>query len=389
MLRIFSLFSVLLYFSNASSYFFAAGLTSFKPLYWYFITLVFGAILLIVRSGTRLYSRLFIWSCLFLAIAAASYIFISAADGNALQAFILSSEALVLLLMFSLFFQEERIARDASYAVLGVVIFSVLMNYADFLHIFGDRIVFSTVPGRAAGLYMDANASAAALVMGMVLSVFLLPKKLRWWYCLFVATGVLLTFSRGGIILWMIAVAGLAWSSAFVLKRLASIAGIMVLVTVFAFGLAAGDLVGIFKTVGLDSYLDSNTTNRIGESFLDQNDYSSRTRKIVAERGLSMILEHPLLGWGVGATTNPKTAISPHNMFVLLGIEYGIGGVLMLCALIWLIWKTDNERSGTIAVLYAVGGLFNQNNLDQPPVMLIIALAVAGIGMSVGKREMK
>lgn len=384
MLRIFSLFTVWLYFSNAHLYFFEVQLTTFKPVYWYLITLVFGPILLVARSGTRLYAaynaRLIIWSALSLMMASASFIFISASDSNALQVFIRILEALLLLVMFSLFFRDERVAKDATYAVLAVVIISVLINWAEFLHVFGSKIVFSTVPGRAAGLYMDANSSGAAMVMGMVLSVFVLPQKLRWWYCLFVATGVLLTFSRGGIILWMLAIAGLAWSNVFVLKRKASITGISVLVIVFALGLAAGDMVGVFKTTGLDSYLDKNTSNRIGKSFLEQDDFSSRSRKMVAEQGLMMALEKPVLGWGVGATKNPATAISPHNMYILQGIEFGLVGVLMLGGLIWLIWKAGNERGGIIAILYSVSNLFNHTNLEQPPVMLIIALAMAGIG---------
>lgn len=393
MLRVFSLFNVLLYFPNAQLYFFQVGLTSFKPLYWYLITIVFGAVLLVLRLGLRFpsshYFRLIAWAILFTMMASASFILISQADDNALQVFIKSAEAMALLIMFTLFFRDERVARDATYAVLAAVIFSVLINWAEFLHVFGSKIVFSTVPGRAAGLYMDSNSSAAAMVMGMVLSVFVLPKKLRWWYCLFVATGVLLTFSRGGIILWMIAIGGLAWSNVFVLKRMASITGIMALVILFAVGLAAGSLIGVFKSAGLDSYLDSNTTSRIGKSFLAQKDYSATTRVQVAEQGLSMSLEKPLFGWGVGATRNASTAIQPHNMYLLMGIEYGVVGVLMLGGLIWLLWKGGNERSGIIAVLYAASNLFNQTNLEQPPVMLIIALAMAGIGWSGNRQKNK
>ena len=383
-LRIFSLLNVLLYFSNAQLYFFQAGFTSFKPFYWYLVTLLLGSVFLLLRAGSRFSSpiktRLLVWAGLSLMIASASFIFISTSDENALQVYIRNMQALSLLCMFSLFFRDEHVARDATKAVLVVVVFSVFLNWAEFLHVFGNRLLFSTVPGRSAGLYMDANSSAAALVMGMVLSVFVLPQKLRWWYCLLVATGVLLTFSRGGIILWILAVGGLAWSNVFVLKRGTSVAGLVALAMVFALGLAAGDLIGVFKTAGLESYLDSNTSNRIGKSFLEQNDYSSKARKMVAEQGLSMALEKPLLGWGIGTTKNPATAIAPHNMYVLQGIEFGIVGLFMLCGLIWLIWKEGNERSGVIAVLYAVSNLFNQTNLEQPPVMLILALAIAGIG---------
>lgn len=393
MLAIFTFFNVLLYFSNAHLYFFGAGLTSFKPLYWYLITIVFGTILLVLRHGPRFpsshYLRLIVWAIIFMMMASASFILISQADDNALQVYIKSAEAMALLIMFTLFFRDERAARGATYAVLVVVIFSVLINYAEFLHLLGDKIQFSFVTGRAAGLYVNPNISGQQLVMGMVLSVFVLPKKLRWWFCLFVATGMVLTFSRGAILLWMVAVLGLAWGNVFVLPRKLSVTAIGLGAIFLGVALVAGNWVGVFKSAGLDSYLNENTSSRIGQSFLEQKDYSSTTRMQVAEKGLSMTLEKPLLGWGVGATQNAATAISPHNMYILLGIEYGIVGILMLCVLIWLLWKVGNERSGIIAVLYAVGGLFSHNNLEQPTVILVLALAMAGIGWSSNGKKSK
>ena len=321
-------------------------------------------------------------------LTSASFIIISKADDNAMQAFLRSAEAMALLVTFTLFFRDVRVARGATYAVLVVVIFSVLMNYAEFLHLLGDNIQFSFVRGRAAGLYVNPNISGQQLVMGMVLSVFVVPKKFRWWYCLFVATGMILTFSRGAILLWMVAMLGLAWGNVFVLPRRLSFSAIGLGVGLLSVALVAGNWVGVFKSAGLDSYLNANTTSRIGESFLDQKDYSSTSRALVAEQGMSMFLEKPLFGWGVGATKNPETAIAPHNMYLLMGIEYGIGGVFILCGLIWVLWKGGTERSGIIAVLYAVGGFFSHNNLEQPTVILVIGLAIAGIGWQVNGKKL-
>lgn len=384
MLGLFAIFNVLLYFSNAHLFFFDARLTSFKPLYWYLITIVFGGIFLILHQNVRYppshYWRLIIWAMLFTMMASASFVLNSQADDNALQAFIKSSEAMAILIISLLFFRDEHIARSATFAVLVVAIFSVVMNYADFLHLLGNKIQFSFVTGRAAGLYENPNISGQQLVLGMVLSVFLVPRKLRWWYCLFIATGVILTFSRGAILLWIVAVFGLAWGNVFSLPRKISVMAIGTSAVLLSVTLVAGDWVNVFKTVELDRYLNTNTSSRIGQSFFDQNDFSSRTRLFVAEKGFSMLLEKPLFGWGIGSTQNPVTAIAPHNMYLLLGIEYGIPGVLMFCGLIWILWREGNERSGIIAVLYAIGGLFSHNNLDQPTVILVLALTLSTIG---------
>lgn len=385
MLAAFIIFNVLLYFSNAQSYFFIVGLSPVKPLYWYLLSLTVGTLFILFKKFEGkvpdIYYKLFIWSGLYVTMLTVSFIVISPADEYALQAYISLMEALLLMLMFVLLFRDRNIATYASYTVVVVVLFSVLMNYVDFFNLLGGKYKFSLVLGRAAGLYIDSNASAHELVVGMVLSVFVLPRKLRWWYCLVVATGVLLTFSRGGILLWMIAVVGLAWGNVFVLPRAVSVTTIGAGVILMVVSLAAGSWLGVLESVGIDKYLNSNTTARIGKSFLEQNDYSAKTRMYVAEKSMEMIMENPLLGWGIGTTTSPKTFISPHNMFLFMGIEFGIFGVLMLCWLIWLLWQANNERSRIVAILYTVGSLFSQNQLAQPPVMLAVALAIASINI--------
>ncbi|MDA8387638.1 MAG: O-antigen ligase family protein [Nitrospiraceae bacterium] len=385
MLAIFTFFNVLLYFSNAHLYFFDARLTSFKPLYWYFITIAVGGLLLVFHQGARIprpaSMRLIGWALLFMAMAAVSFVLMTGTSRVAMQVLITACEAMALLVMFSLFLQDERSARVAAYAVFLVVVFSVVMNYVDFANLFGGAVHLSIVHGRAAGLYENPNISGQALAMGMVLSASLVPKRLRWLFCLFVATGVVLTFSRGAIILWMIAVLGLAWADMFVLRRMTSVAVMGLLVIALTAALTAGGWVGAFRAAGLGSYLDADTSSRIGQSFLDQRDYSSRARLAVAQRGLELFLERPFFGWGIGSTQDLYSGVSTHDMFILLGAEYGIIGVLIFCALIWVLWRAHTEHSGLIALLYGVAGLFSHNNLEASSVMVVLALAVGGWGL--------
>lgn len=383
MLAVFSFFNVLLYFSNAHLFFFDALLTAFRPLYWYLVTIGLGAVLLALRrrphSPSMAPLRLIVWATVFTLMAATSFIFLSPADANALEVFYKSLEAMALLVTFALIFRDDRVARVSTYAVLLVVTFSVIVNYAEFLHLVGNGVRLSFVTGRAAGLYENPNISGQQLVFGMVLSVFVVPRRLRWLYCLFVASGVILTFSRGAILLWIIAVIGLAWRSVFVLPRKLSVSVLTLGAAILGVALAAGEWVGGFEAAGLERYLNSNTAARIGGSFLDQTDYSRETRMLVAQQGFEMFLEKPMFGWGIGATSDSSSAISPHNMYLRLGIEYGFFGMLMLATLMSILWNAGNERSGIFAVLYGVAGLFTHNNLEQPTVILALALAVANI----------
>lgn len=383
MLTAFIIFNVFLYYSNAQSYFFIVGLSPIKPLYWYIFSLTISSLFILFKRFEMkiqgVYYDLFVWIGFYVVMLTVSFIVISPADEIALQAYISSMEALMLMVMFILLFRDRRLATYASYVVVAVVLFSVLMNYIDFFNLLGGKYKFSIVIGRAAGLYIDSNASAHELVAGMVLSVYVLPRKLRWWYCLVIATGVLLTFSRGGILLWMVAIVGLAWGNAFLLPRAVSVATIGVGVVLLVVTLAAGSWLGVLESIGMDKYLNSNTSARIGKSFFEQKDYSAKSRLYVAERGMEMTLEKPVFGWGIGTATNPKTFIAPHNMYLWMGIEFGVGGIIMMCWLIWILWQCNNERSRIIAILYAVGSLFSQNQLTQPPVMLAIALSLSAI----------
>lgn len=386
-LALFLFLNILLYFSNAHLYFFEAYITSFRPFYWFLITAIVGTGFILLRLKRRLTHqssyRLIIWASVFIFMATMSFMFISPANDTNLQIYISTLESMGLLVILTILFRDEQAARWATFAVFVVVIFSVLMNYGEFFHIFSSKWHFSSTPGRAAGLYTNSNLAGQQLVMGMVLSVFIVPKKLRWWYCLFVATGVILTFSRAAIILWIIAVLGLGWGNVFTLPRKLSVTVLGVGIVFITVTLSLGSWLGAFESAGLGRYLDSNTRERIGSSFIKQTDSSSKERAAVVKRGFSLAFEKPVIGWGIGATKNPHTGIAPHNMYILMGIEYGIPGLFMLFALMWVLWKADNERSKIMAVLYGVGGVFTHNNLDAMPVIMVLAITVVGIGWQV------
>src|SRR5690606_7181239 len=61
---------------------------------------------------------------------------------------------------------------------------------------------FSITPGRSAGLYLNSNTSAFALVFGMAITSPYLPGRLRILFHLTIGVGVFFTFSRGGLFCW-------------------------------------------------------------------------------------------------------------------------------------------------------------------------------------------
>ena len=392
MLSLFTAFNVILYFSHAYLWLWQeARISPFKPLHWYLFTISVGFVFILIRawgrfrlpSGPSLW--LMIWGITFVVMTSLSFLFLSSQDEIPLQALIKNSEATALLLIFILLLQDKKVVRIATYSLLFAVIGGVILNYIDFfMH---GRLNMSFVDGRAAGIYVNPNTSGMMMVFGMVLTVFILPKRLRFIYCLFVASGVFLTFSRGAIVLWVVAMFCLAWKDAFVLSRLPSLIGMGVLVALLATSLVAGDWLVAFKSSGMKKYLTSNTENRIGSSFMAQDDYSARSRMLVARRGLQMFLDKPFLGNGVGSTQQLATRVSTHNMYLLMGAEQGIIGVAILLALILILWRAGTNIGRICAILYAISGMFTHNSFEQPSMQVVLALAVVGMGVMREKKS--
>lgn len=389
MIRLFAAFNVLLYFSYAYMWLWQdAKISPFKPLYLYLFTVSAGTVLLFPRfmTGFRMPRgpalRLVVWSLFVAAMASLSFIVVSERDEVGLQALIRIVEAMALLVIFVMIFRDEKAGRTAIHALLVAVIGGVILNYADFFTHGHSHMSF--VAGRAAGMYVNPNISGQLLTMGMVLSVFALPKPLRFGYCLFVASGVFLTFSRGAIVLWIVAMIFLAWEDAFTLSRIPSLLSMVLLIALLGTSLVAGDWLVAVKSSGLKRYLTKNTENRIGRSFMEQDDFSARSRKLVARQGLQMFLEKPVLGYGLGSSQQLATRVSTHNMYLMLGAEQGIVGVALLLALPLTLWGVGTGAAKISAVLYALSGMFTHNNLDSPAMQVVLALAIVSAGM---KRE--
>jgi O-antigen ligase len=392
-LKVFAALNVLLYCSNAYLYFWWAGLSPIKPVHWYLVTTGLGVLLMLMRHRTlvppRPSARVVVWAVASIILAAFSFVFVSAAGQESTQAFIVTGEPLVLLIVFILLFQDRDVLRTATYTLLLVVVAGVLINYVDF---FARNIVpapLSLVPGRAAGLYLDANVSGYSLAFGMLLSAWILPRRVRFAYCLFVGTAVLLTFSRSSIMLWALTIVAMAWCEWFLAPRRWSVALTLAMVVIVGWGLVEGAWVSVARQVGADRYLDQNTASRIGGSFIGQNDDSSEDRLRVAQRGIAAFLDAPLLGHGIGALHTRDLFTEPHNQYIVVAAEGGIVGLAMFVSLIVLLWISGSDVAQIMAAAYAFGCVFLHFILISTGVVVILALAVVhgGVLAPRGERE--
>ena len=377
MLKYFAAFNVVLYFTYAYLYFFENFIVPIKPVEWYLASLIIGFILLAFKRQIKVKNtssrNMIMWAMVFIIISSISYVLTLHSAG--LQVLIQWCEAALILILFVFLFQDEETVRYSAVALLLAVIVSVLINYYDFIY----PGMFSKDPGRAAGMYVNSNISGSMLVFGMVSSVWVINKKFRVLFCLFVFTGVVITFSRASIMMWAIAAIFLTWKEAFHLPKVPSTIGLSAVILVMGLLLVTGGWLTIFKTVGLDSYLSDNAKNRIGGSFVSQKDNSSKIRRYLVVRSLDLFSESPIIGHGLGSTEKGDTKIGTHNLYLRLAVNLGIIGVVLVLSFIWIIWQAKSNFSSNMAVLYAFSGIFTHNHFDHPAKQVCIALALVGV----------
>lgn len=304
-----------------------------------------------------------LWHCLFFLSILLSFIY-SDIDENSVR--FVKSHVVIMALIVSLIFlfQTKKDQNAIRLAVTTVVLLSVCCNIIDF--IINDPTVFSKVDGRAAGLYINPNISSQMIVAGMVISISALPKRLRLAFCLFAAIGVLLTFSRGGIIGWCVATYLLIIQDYLKINRIILISSLTLLIIVF-FALQLG-----YIKVGNQINLSQNAVSRL--QF--QQDASAFERIELISIGLKEFSESPFLGGDVGSKTLEGAGANPHNQYILLLVQQGILGFMLFITLLFLIWKRGHRTAKLLVTILALFSIFSHNILGTPAWWFFITISL-------------
>ena len=140
-----------------------------------------------------------------------------------LREFGLRVNAIGFLLCCAMIFDGPGVLRLTKRAVVVATLAGVALNIYDFMF----PGTFSTIPGRAAGLYVQPNTSGIALVFGCVIGLSAIRR--RWWQEAFVVVsfiGVLVTFSRESMLAFGCVVLGGSLGGRLSLRRLAVAGGV-------------------------------------------------------------------------------------------------------------------------------------------------------------------
>ncbi len=248
---------------------------------------------------------------------------------------------------------------------------------------------FSDVSGRSAGLYVNANMSAEALVLGMMLSITALPSWYRGVFIFLTGLGVFVTYSRAGLIGWLIVVGGLMLGRFIDARHLVRIG----LVTIFLLGLVLLPKADqILTTLERAGALNADTQERLAwfTNPLGVDDKSGWSRKSVAREAWERVTERPFFGGGTGAV-HKGLDIPPHNQFLSHMIDHGMfGAILMPLLLLALIWRAKGE-SRRVAVLFSCVvfwfSFFTHTFLNNAHSLLLIAMVAAPLSLPIRQKD--
>ena len=267
----------------------------------------------------------------------------------------------------------------ARLGVLAAVLLGVACNVYEALNPFSFVPLSSpySIPGRAAGLHVNANAAAAALLFGLVVSISLVPVRWRWAYAGVVGVGIALTLSRAGI---------LAFALALPLLRAAGLLRTTDLVRVLLLSVIAAAVGWFVVLPALAERFDVNTDLLVERIlwFADPRaraDFSQAERLQIAELGWRLVAERPLLGHGIGSTELWVVGTSTHNIYLQLAGDFGLPGLLVMPALFLVLYAprgTDGRRMASVLVpLLIVWGFFSHNVLTDLSFVSMLAVAAA------------
>lgn len=234
------------------------------------------------------------------------------------------------------------------------------------------------VVGRAGGTFINPNGACDSMLLIFLLACPVAPKKYRTPLLLLCGIGILLTFSRAGMMAW-----SLLWLYLLAHRKVSGVGAVVVLALI-ATPLAMGSLA---------SYLNTRTEFSGGITDLEQrltflsnkrlDDDSAQDRLKVAEAGWRKFLGSPLTGIGAGATNIGFTTTWPHsgsthNELMILAAEYGLPGILLWAWLGVMLWRGDYfqdrvmQRAG--ALLFLLMTAFTHNMLELPYWLITFAL---------------
>lgn len=379
---------VFFFFSNLASYLgILEKITISNPVYWFglFATLVvvtFIPPLFIKGTMPRSFVKnpIFIWIISYLIILVIRYV----TTANSIEVDAIFQVRIIGIMVLAVFLfsfsQGSYIQLWARRVILISILFAVAFNIWEVFHpsSFVPISFFAATPGRSAGLYINPNQAGAALVLGMILTITLIPQRLRLLFIFYILSGVILTFSRSMSLGWLIAVV-VMWQ-----QKVIKLSNFILLATIFLLATYSflPDILyyikihyGIFAEEGIYRRM-----SWFAHPMFDI-DMSEIERKYVANLSWQMFLDKPLLGNGIGSTSIWTERVSTHNMYLLAMADHGIIGVFIYPLFVLSsVWRAQGEIRKIVmpmAIFALFWGFFSHNIFEEYYALISFSLIAA------------
>lgn len=265
--------------------------------------------------------------------------------------------------------QSDRVWRWMLWLALAVGVLSIVQEYFN-----PAAYVFAAagqgIPGRAAGLYLNPNLAAQALVMILACMMARGSAKANLAASGLALVGLFLTFSRSGLIAWAVLV--IAATVTGRLPRWFLLAIALCATVVLVAGPQVFDSLSYWVAPDNRNSLDR-LAWLLGQGGL--NDYSSGEREYVAAYAWQQFMQAPLLGHGLGYIWVWGPDVASHNLILRHLVEYGAIGALILPLFLYCSVRSSADEGGrawrwVVAGLVVLLSMFTHNMLEQANFLL-------------------
>jgi len=277
----------------------------------------------------------------------------------------LVNSIIIILAYYWILSEKKEYIKVARVAILHATIITVILLVIDFFDpgVILDRNSSFFIAGRASGITLNPNTAGSILTLGLIFSIDMVPKKLRLFYMLLVFVGVLVTFSRSALLLYIIL------TIIFLFQKKISLFSLLVGVfsLSFLFGIMLAFALNFMKSHGIRT---TNIEERIAyiESMGGSgNDDSANERILIVKAAYELFADNPFFGKGFAATALWHHKVEAHNQYMNYFAQYGILSLLIFPLLVYLSAKGARDEAKSVAIAFVIfmliKGIFTHNIL--------------------------
>lgn len=298
-------------------------------------------------------------------------------------------------------FKYEGMLKATTYGALIAVLLMSFFNIYEFVD--SDFRVFENAVGanddvvvgranRIAGLHSDQNASAYAIIFSIFVISYYLKKNFMLLLAVLSFFPIIATFSRSGIVLWAVTVVyiGITRDDG----RFSTIGALtsIIFLCLVTYLIVSGQLIELIINAGYGDSLNKDMANRLSGNIFGQTDGSSEERRDLVANAIDAFISNPITGIGLGVFgSDDILGNSAHNMFLQLGAELGLMGLVTYCYLFAIPVILKSWFGFKFATLAMFVSLFSHTVLWEPWFLYCTAMCLVIIPMQtrIAKEEIR